>query len=135
MVVGSTIDCKGRMPHAQARMTASLDVAGWTAKAENQEIAQALFCSSQIVLWIQPAQNVILGDSPVKRRDKPLKSLFADRRKYFRIIHNADSNMTCCTQHLVLKAVRHLKQVGALRALLDESVSESELSNPERVWE
>lgn len=103
MVPGVTVDREGRMPHTQARVAPSFDVAGWAAEAENEEITQPLFRSGQIVFRIEPAQNVVTRNLPVERRYKPFESFFTDRIEYFLIVHNADLNMTrisetaCCS--------------------------------------
>lgn len=95
MVAGSVINSKGSMPHPQARVTAFFDITGRASKAKNEEVAQALLRSGQIVHGVQLAQNVVVSNLPVKGGDEPLKSLFANRGEYVLIVHNADSNMAC----------------------------------------
>lgn len=59
-------------------MAALFDVGLWTAKTEDQEIAEALFRAFQIVCRIHGSQDVVGGDLAVKRIGQALESGLSD---------------------------------------------------------
>lgn len=60
-------------------MAALFDVDGWPSKSINQEIAEPLFRTLQILLRIHGTQEIIRGNLTVERAYQPFKSLIADR--------------------------------------------------------
>lgn len=79
------------MPHPKAGMAPLLQISGRAAEAVDQKFAKAVFCTLHIVPGIHRSQDVIGGDLPVECRHQPLKSVFANQRVYFLIIHSGHS--------------------------------------------
>jgi hypothetical protein len=66
------------MAHTQTRMAARVGIARGSAEAVNQEIAQTFFRARQIAGRIQPSENVVPRNLPVKGRDQPPETVLAD---------------------------------------------------------
>jgi hypothetical protein len=73
--------------HAEARMTALLDVPLRTAESEDQEIPEALFSPVEIVLWIHWAQDFVISDLSIKGSNQALKAVFPDMGVKFTLFH------------------------------------------------
>lgn len=79
-IAGGLIDDEGHMPHAQARMTALLDVAWRPAEAADEEVAQPLFGAGQVVCGIHWPQDVVRGHLRVEGSHEPGEAFLADTR-------------------------------------------------------
>jgi hypothetical protein len=93
-VAGALIDRKRHVAHAQARVTALLDVARRPAEAANEKIAQSLFGPGQILWRVHRAQHVVVRHLGIEGTDQPAEPLLTDPcvDLFFRQIHN--SSMT-----------------------------------------
>jgi hypothetical protein len=69
---------EGGVTHAEARMTALLDVPLRTAESEDQEIPEAFFSPVKIVLWIHWAQDFVISNLSIKGGNQSLKAVFPD---------------------------------------------------------
>jgi len=68
---------------------ALLDIARGTAETEDQEVAEALFRTGEIVGRVHRAEDFILRYLTVERRDQTCKPIFADGRIHLGIVHAA----------------------------------------------
>jgi hypothetical protein len=59
-------------------MAAFLDVLGRAAEAEQQEVAQALLGSREIVGRIHGTENIVAGDLLIEGADEALETVVAD---------------------------------------------------------
>ena len=87
-VARGLIDRKRRVTHSQPGMAALLDIGWRSPESINQKIAKPLFRAFKVVRRIHRAQHVVGRHLPVKRRHQPLKSVTADNRINFALVHS-----------------------------------------------
>src|SRR5690606_23342985 len=77
-LLGGLVDAEWHVAHAQAWMTALIDVGLWPAEAEDQKVAQSLFCRRHIEVCVHGAENVVIGDLSVESRHQAREAILAD---------------------------------------------------------
>lgn len=78
-VAGAFIDHVGGVAHAEAGMSALLDIAHGSAEAADEEFAETLLGPGEIVRGIHGAEDVVGGDLTVEGGDEAMEAVLADR--------------------------------------------------------
>ena len=78
------------MAHAKPRVPPLLDVARGAAEPANQEVAKPLLGPLQVVRRVHGAQEVVVWNLPVERRDKALEPVFTDGLEDLGVVHVCD---------------------------------------------
>ena len=68
-------------------MTAFFDISLRASETINKEAAEPFFGASQIAAAVHRAENIVLGNLLVERRDEPLESFVADGGINFVFFH------------------------------------------------
>lgn len=80
-------DGEAGMAHPQPGMAALFEVARHPSETEEQEIAQALLGSGEIVVLVHGPEDVILRNPPVERGDQAGEPILADGRVEILFVH------------------------------------------------
>lgn len=84
-LAGARIHLEGRVPHAQARMAALLDIDRRTVEPADEKQPQPPLRRRQIAPLVHRPQDRIPRYAPIKRRDEPGKSVIANHRINIRL--------------------------------------------------
>ena len=77
-VPGGRGDGEGGVAHAEGGMAALFDVAGRSAEAADEKIAEAKFGAGEVVGGVHGAEEVVGGDLGVEGRDEAGEAVFTD---------------------------------------------------------
>jgi hypothetical protein len=77
-VAGVLVDFEGAVTHAEARVTALLDVGLRAAETADEEIAETLLSAGEILVGIHRAEEVVGFDATVEGADETAETFIAD---------------------------------------------------------
>ena len=86
-IAGALIDRERRVPGAQARVPALLDVSLRTTEAADQKLAQPGLGARKIFGRIHRSQDVIVRHLSIERVHQTCETVFADQGKYVELLH------------------------------------------------
>ena len=87
-----TVDRERRVTQTEPRVTTLLDVTLGSAESSDQEIAKPLLGTGQVGGWIHRAENVVIGNLPIERRNQAVESTLADRLVDVLVVHDTDGS-------------------------------------------
>src|SRR6185437_4769855 len=92
VVTRGLIDLEGDVAHAEARMASLHDVGGRSAEASDEEHAEAVLGTFEIVGWIHGAEDGVAWDLAIKGGDQFCEAFVADESVYIFFRHCDNGN-------------------------------------------